>query len=446
MKINRILAAFAAVASIWACQEKEEPTPQVTPEVSVVPASVSFEADGGSFRVAVTTNVDTYTVTGNPDWLTVEQNGKELVLTAAQNTVNAERSCTLKVTADTASCDIAVSQKAGSPYPGFTVCKAAKYEYGGIMLYQFMKPTEEDYGGWGTLSLEDEDGNSVSLWIYTDLFLSEEEVELTPGTYVKGNDDYLGLKLSAKKLTYMPGVEAGGDDDDYIAGCFYTSVATGTGVPLVDGTILVGEDGGKPLIKVDMTDGAGKAYKYVYLGDVEIDASSATYPSEKERIDVAATLFGAICYYNGDVYGNGTTNFSLALYSGDPDDPAVTNFEFNAPACEFSEDLDLSGMFVMPGNPEEDEEALAPYSAGTIVPGYMFELFEGFSFPMGTYVMYSFGDYLIGDAYDSLILTKAEDGTYSFMGAIMSSAGEMVLFMGIEGLEIVIINGLEEED
>ena len=440
MKTNKIVAALAVLATLWACQEKEDPIKPATPEVSVSPASVSFESDGGTFRVAVTTNVDTYTVTGNPDWLTVEQNGKEIVLTAAQNTVNEVRSCTLKVTADTASCDIAVSQKAGSPYSGFTVCKSATLEYGGIMLYQFMKPTEEDYGGWGTLSMMDEDGNSLGLWIYTDLFKSEEEVELTPGTYVKGNDDYLGLKLSAKKLTFMPGVNAGGDDDDYIAGCFYTSVATGTGTPLVDGTILVGEDGGKTLVNVDMTDEAGNAYKFVYVGDVTIDASSATYPSENERIDVAATIFAADCYYMGDKYVNGTTNYILAIYSGDPDNPAVTNFEFNAPACEFSESIDLTGAYSTP----DEEAGIAPYSAGSIIPGELVELLPGFEFPMGTYIMYSFGDYLIGDAYDSLILSKAEDGTYAMMGVIMSNTGELVMFMGIEGLNIGIYDGRDD--
>ena len=238
----------------------------------------------------------------------------------------------------------------------------------------------------------------------------------------------------------MPGVNAGGDDDDYIAGCFYTSVATGTGTPLVDGTILVGEDGGKTLVNVDMTDEAGNAYKFVYVGDVTIDASSATYPSENERIDVAATIFAADCYYMGDKYVNGTTNYILAIYSGDPDNPAVTNFEFNAPACEFSESIDLTGAYSTP----DEEAGIAPYSAGSIIPGELVELLPGFEFPMGTYIMYSFGDYLIGDAYDSLILSKAEDGTYAMMGVIMSNTGELVMFMGIEGLNIGIYDGRDD--
>ena len=444
MKINRILAAFAAVASIWACQEKEDPTPQVTPEISVSPTSVSFEGDGGSLRVAVTTNLDAYTVTGNPEWLTVEQNGKELVLTAAQNTVNAERNCTLKLTADTASCDLAVSQKAGSPYPGFTVCKSAKLEYGGTVLYQFMKPTEEDYGGWGSLSLVDEDGNSLHLWIYTELFQSEEEVNLTPGTYVKGDDDYLGLKLSAKKITFMPGVATGDEEEAYIAGSYYTSVAAGTDIPLADGTILVGEDGGKTLVKVDMTDESGKAYKYVYIGDVEIDTTGATYPSATEHIDVAATVYGAVCYYKGDVIGNGTAMMALQLFSGDPENPAVTNYDFYMPAVEFAEDLDISGSYSTPYEGEEGEEGLEQYAAGSIDFGVMVD-YGFFQYPSGAFVTYSFGDYLIADAYASLILTRQEDGKYTVSGALMSTAGETVFFFGadytgIHDLEIPIVD------
>ena len=34
----------------------------------------------------------------------------------------------------------------------------------------------------------------------------------------------------------------------------------------------------------------------------------------------------------------------------------------------------------------------------------MQELFPGFSMPQGTYVMYSFEDILLGDAYNSLML------------------------------------------
>ena len=76
MKHLRFFAAvMAAAACLWACTPEENPTPggntddptekptdkpgEVTPEIAVSPATVAFEADGGTLRVAVTTNVDT---------------------------------------------------------------------------------------------------------------------------------------------------------------------------------------------------------------------------------------------------------------------------------------------------------------------------------------------------------------------------------------------------
>ena len=68
--------------------------------------------------------------------------------------------------------------------------------------------------------------------------------------------------------------------------------------------------------------------------------------------------------------------------------------------------------------------------------------------PCGTYIMYEFGDYIFGDAYDSLVLTKKDDGTYNLLGAIMSAAGESVMFFGPEfsgyDLEIDIYDGRDE--
>ena len=455
MKSLRILAAIAAAACLWACNEKDDPTtpdpgkkddPKETPSISVSPSSVPFEAEGGTLRVAVTTNVDSYTVSGNPDWLTYQINGKEISLTAAQNTVAEARNCTLTVTADTATASIEVSQKACSPYPGYIILQSATLEYGGTMLYQVMKPTEEDYGGWGTLSLADEDGNKLILWIYTDLFTSAEEVELTTGTYVKGDDNYLGLSLCAKKLTYMPGVYVPGSDGDdgYTVGCYYTDVATEQETALITGTIQVSEENGTYTIKVDMSDAGSKAYKYIFIGDVTVDTTGATYPSNGERIDVVNTVFGAVCYYKG-ITELGTSGFALQLYSGTPENFATTNFDFYMPAVPFSEDIDISGIYATPGEGEEGEEPAAPHSAGTLDPGVLYD-FGAFKFASGTFIMFdqTYTDFVVGDAYDSLMITKAEDGTYTInMAAIMSTEGDMFLFMGIQGLQIQFIDGTQ---
>ena len=450
MKKMLIMAAIAAVAALTACQEKEDPDdpkpgPEVKDEVSVSPATVAFEGEGGTFRVAVTTNVADYSVSGNPDWLTVGKNGSELTLTAAANTVTEARNCTLTVTAGTATASIAVSQKAGSPYPGYVMTKSATLEYGGTMLYQFLKPTEEDYGGWATLTLTDEDNNTLVAWLYMDLFKSEEEVEFTTGTYTKGADDYVNLTLCAKKLTYMPGVLVGGEDDDdaYTTGTYYVSAATEAETPLVDGTIDVSKEGNQFTIKADLKDAAGNAFKYVYVGEVPIDASGASYPSANERIDVVATLYGAAGIYYGDAIGNGTTTLQLQLYSGDPENPVMTQFTFITESREFSEDMDFTGMYATPQAEEEGQEP-DPFAPGAIIPGYMQELFPGFSMPNGTYVMYSFEDIVLGDMYNSLMLEKQSDGTYSIMGSIMSTTGEFVMFMGVPNMAIPIYDGTQQ--
>ena len=440
MKKMRILAAAAAaLACLWSCEDPI--VDDIIAEVSVSPASITFEAEGGTLKVAVNANVD-FDITGSPEWLKIEKNGKELSVTAEANTVNQPRSGEVTLTAGTASAKLSVSQKAGSAYSGFISCTQALFEYAGTMLYQFLKPLEEDYGGQGYIAIADEEGNGVAIWVYTELFASEEEVTLTPGTYVKGNDNY--PTLYGKVLTFAPGVLVtfGEEDEDpYIGGSYYINGTTEQKIALVDGTVEVtaGNDGNYT-IKADMVGADGISYRYVYEGQVEIDAEGAAYPGESERIDVGNTVFAAECYYYGDKYENGTSNFELYVYSGDTENFATTVFEFNAPAVEFSETIDLSGEYYLP----EEED----YSAGTLVPGSLVEVIPGFSMAFGTYVMYEFGDYIIGDGYDTLVLTKKDDGTYNFMGAIMSAAEESVMFFGPEfsgyDLEIEIYDGRDE--
>lgn len=442
-KIQLLEAAAVAFAALWACQSKDEPVkPQEKATVSVSPTSVAFEADGGTLRVAVTTNQDAYTVTGAAEWLKVEQNGKEIVLTAGANTVNETKSCTLTVKAGDASASIAVSQKPGSPYPGYTVVNEVSYEYAGTMLYMFGKPSDPDYGGMGFLTLTDEDGNSLALQFYTPLYKSEEEVELPAATYTKGED--VAPAYVGKVFTYIPGTEISFDDDETsILGSTYTSTVTETSVAIVDGTFEISVADGTFTIKTDLKDSEGKEYKMVYIGQVTVDATGATYPSDK--IDVANELFGGQCTYRGDYYGNGTTNFQLSLFSGDPENMAVTVFEFNTKSVDFAEDMDISGMYSFPSEEEGDEEEGEEETDGTLVPGSILEIMPGFSFPMGTYVMYPDGDKIIADTYASLILEKQADGKYTLNASIMSSTGEMVLFMN-KTVEIPVTMEEEDED
>ena len=438
MKKLTFLAAAAAIACLWSC---EDPLNDVVAEVSVSPASVTFEADGGTLKVAVTANVD-FDITGAASWLKVEKSDKELSLTAEANTVNEARSCELTLTAGDASAKVTVNQKAGSPYPGYTVATAAELEYMGTVLYQFLKPSEEDYGGAALLVLTDEEDNGVALWIYTDLFASEEEIELTAGTYVKGNDDFSKMTLCAKKLTYMKGFLASDDEDDpYYMGSYYGIAATKELGALVDGTIEVTKDNnGIYTIKADMKDEAGKAYKYVYTGEVAIDAEGAGYPTG--HIDVASTVFAATCYYLGNTEDNGATKFALQLYSGSEENYATTNFDFYTKVVEYSKDIDISGTYKTP----DEEEGLLPCTPGTLDFGVLVD-YGFFQYPSGAFVQYEIGDYLVGDGYDTLMLTKEADGTYTInMAAIMSADGGMEMFMGITGLEFEIINATAQAD
>ena len=458
MKRFFLLAAVAAATCFAACTKPDnnDPTPGPGPgpvtkeEISVSPASVSFEGEGGTLKVVVTSTSGEFFVHGNPDWLTVQKNGKEVSLTATANTVAEARSCSLTFTAGTASCSLAVSQKAGSPYAGFTVCTDATFEYAGIMLYQFLKPLEEDYGGQGYISMSDEDGNTLSIWVYTELFASEEEVELSAGLYEKGQDEF--PVLYGKKYTYVVGSILAGEDDeeDTIMGSFFTDMAAGKQTSIVGGTVEVKANGdGTTDIIADMIDSEGTPCKFVFMGQVAIDKEGATYPSTGERIDVTSNIYAAYCYYMGDVYENGTSNYQLYLYSGEEEDYSVyTVFEFNAAGVEFSEDIDLSGEYYTIIEPEEGEDPCGP---GTLIPGSLAEVVPGFEFPFGTYILYNMGDYLLADAFGSLVLEKQEDGKYTLTAALMSNAGDMVMFMGadfsgVHDLEILIYDGNDEEE
>lgn len=447
------LAVVATAAALVACKKENPGTtdkPSDKPDdkpgtydetLSLSPYEVTFEAEGGTVKVAVETSAEDYTVTGGADWLTVEKKGKEIALTAAPNTETSERKCELTVKGKVLTSALPVTQKPGSPYLGYTVAKSAAMEYGGTLLYMFMKPTEEDYGGWATVSMTDEENNQIVFWLYTDLFASAEEVEFTTGTYVKGNDDYQHLSLAAKKLTYMPGITIENDEEPYTTGTFFADAATQAQVPLVDGTLTVSKDGSTFTLLADMVDAQGKAYKYVYIGEVPIDTESAGYPSSGERIDVVNTVFGAQCYYKGENMDTGASAFALQLYSGTPENYATTNFDFYAPVMAFSEDMDISGTYMTP----DEEEGLEPQAPGALDFGVLYDL-GIFKYASGCYIMFdqTYSDFCVADAFASLVLSKEEDGTYTVnMASIMSQQQEMFLFMGISGLNVVMIDATQ---
>lgn len=115
MKIKSLLWSLLAMVmavslsySFTSCGSDEEED-----EVSVAMPSVMFEKDGGSSVVPITCNTS-WTVTGNPAWLTVmPSSGKgngTISLMAQKNTDKNSRNCVLYISAGKASATIAVNQ------------------------------------------------------------------------------------------------------------------------------------------------------------------------------------------------------------------------------------------------------------------------------------------------------------------------------------------------
>ncbi|MGN1219725.1 MAG: BACON domain-containing protein [Candidatus Cryptobacteroides sp.] len=412
MKKYLTIAALAALVGIASC---EKPVEKI--DISASPATVTFEGDGGTINVAVTTSSETFTVETGADWLTYEVNGKEIALTATNNNTKAERSATVTLTDDHSSCKIEVAQQIGSPVAGYKALASASMDYAGTMMYMFSKPLTEDYGGMAFLTLTDMDGNILELLIYTPLYLTAEEVELPEGEYTAGKDKL--LEFYAVPLTWVPGtsMSLGSDEDEEATfGSVFKSITEQTSF-LVSGKLNI-KDG---IITVDMKDAEGNEYKYAYDGEVEIITENASYPSDAE--DPTQNIFQITCSYNG-LNEAGALSMTLMIFAGeDRMNPNISMFNFYMPAAEFSETMDLSGEY-MPAETDADKG-----KAGTVDLGYMVDL-GGFSFPMGSSIIFNNGDMWAADGLATLILTKTESGEYSIMASMADSTfTTMYLFM-----------------
>lgn len=413
MKKYLTIAALAALVGFVSCEK----TPVEKIDISASPATVTFEGDGGTINVAVTTSSETFTVETGADWLTYEVNGKEIALTATNNNTKAERSATVTLTDDHSSCKIEVAQQIGSPVAGYKALASASMDYAGTMMYMFSKPLTEDYGGMGFLAFEDMDGNAINIWIYTPLYLSAEEVELPEGEYTAGEDKI--LKYYAVPYTWVPGTESSfadeEDDETMVFGSTITTI-TDEVILLVSGKMVI-NDG---IITIDMKDAEGNEYKYAYDGDVEIITDNATYPSETE--DPTQNISQITCSYNG-LNESGALSMTLMIFAGeDRMNPNISMFNFYMPAAEFSETMDLSGTY-MPAETEADKG-----KAGTVDLGYMVDL-DGFSFPMGSYIFFNNGEMWAADGSVVLMLEKKESGEYSIMASMADSAFKSYQFM-----------------
>ena len=406
MKKYLTIAALAALAGMVSCVK---PSADLK-DIAASPATVTFEGEGGTINVAVTTSSETFSVETGADWLTYEVNGKEIALTATNNNTKAERSATVTLMDDHSSCKIEVAQQIGSPVAGYKALASASMDYAGTQMYMFSKPLTEDYGGMAFLNFKDMDGNSLEIMIYTPLYLAAEEVELPEGKYTAGKDKM--LEFYAVPFTWVPGTTLSfgpdeGEDEEATFGSTFTSITEQTTL-LESGKIDI-KDG---IITIDMKDADGNEYKYAYDGEVEIITENATYPTEAE--DPTQNIFQIACSYNG-LNEAGALSMTLMILAGeDRMKPNISMFNFYMPAAEFSDTMDLSGEY-MPAETDADKG-----KAGTVDLGYYVE-YEGIKFPMGSSIIFNNGDMWAADGLATLILEKKETGEYSII-ASMSDA------------------------
>lgn len=399
MKKYLAIAAVAALFGFVSCTQDDPTTPE---PISVSPKSVTFEGDGGEQKVAVKSSASTFTATPNADWLTAQVSGKEVILTATNNNTKAERTAKVTIADATSSCELEVIQQIGSAVAGYKPLASMKYEYGGKMM--FVNYVNETYGGNAYLTFEDLDGNTLSVWCFTELFASAEEVVLTEGNYTMGKDEM--MTYYAVPRTIFPGYYYDyGDDEGYAGGSSFTS-NDGTVSFLVDGTMKVE---GK-VVAIDLFDADGNEYKYAYEGDYELDIT-AKFSTGKE--DPTENIFKVECTDNGTTEA-GAAQKCIIFYAGDQENPNMTAVYFNMdPAAE-----DIAGMYFTP------ETAEAAGTPGTTELGSILE-FGGFTFAMGSAVYYNNGDSWAADGMVSLMLTKLENGNYSVM-AVLADALSIV--------------------
>ena len=430
MKKYLVLAALAAMLGAVSCTSDEKTTP--AEPISASPKSVTLDGDGTPAKVAVKSSFDTFEAKADASWLEIQIDGKEITLSAGTNTTKAERSCTLTISDKESECTVDVKQSVGSPVAGYAAVAAASFEYAGNSLYIFIKPLTEDYGGMGYLRLEDLDGNELYIELFTPLYAGPEEVELPEGTYTLGQDET--STYYAVPFTWIAGTTIVIDDETLNFGSCLAKI-DGTEVNMASGTIEI-KDG---IIKTDLKDAEGNEYKYAFDGEVTIDTESAGYPSEKG--DPSENIHYAECSYNG-VNSQGAAEMILILYSGDEENPNLITYEFYMPAKEFDEIDDISGNYYTPAEDGEEVEG----DPWTISFGALLD-FGGFTFPMGSSIIYASGDFFVADGFASLVLTKKSDGEYDILGAMANpDFSEMHFFEATLPIELYDESDIYEED
>lgn len=433
--ISLMCCALAMTFAFTACSDDDT---NVTPEISARPTAVTFSADGETKSVAVTSNV-AWTYVNDAEWLTITKGEGELTIVAEANTALEPRTTTITLNADEATCTIEVTQEKGSKYPGYTELSTLYALYSGTMYQMFMPDCE---GGSGIIELTSEDERTfISIEYFTTPFGTEEELVVEEGTYTKGDayEAFPEMALQGTPMTYVTGgkyILSDEEGDEEFAGGTTISFTTGDiteDVYCVDGSFsITANDDGTYLIKTDFLDAEGNEYKYYYEGEFVYDTEGAVFPNAE--VQDPSVVESAMITYNGDS-GFGTTSMTLMLTSTSG---ATTNITYYIPTTTFEAITDYTATMV---SPEGDNTG----AVNTLDKGSMLEM-EGFSFPMGTYIMFGFGDYFVADGASTALIAKEEGAeTYTVIANLSNIDEENYILMGT-GLTIEIIDGTAYED
>lgn len=412
-----------------------DPTGDSTPTLSASPSEVTFSAEGDTKNVAVTCSEGDWTFAGQPSWLTVTKNGDELQMTAEANDENSERTGTVTLSAGKSEFIIDVKQEKASKYPGYKELTVAEASYTGT-LYQSLIPDCE--GGLANISLVSADERTrVAIEFFTEAFATVDEVELTAGTYTKGDDfaDMSTFTLEGTPGTFIAGgsyvISDEDGDEDFVGGTrveYTTGDATeNTFCTAGSFTITLNEDG-TYLIKTDLKDADGKDLKYYYEGAIEIDTEGAMFPAGEE------TILSAMYSDNGITTAD-TRLFSLTLMTS-----SYNMMIFEICQTKSSSDaIDLSGTYTVTTADTWD------YAAGSMNKGSLITIEEEgevYTMGSGSYLTFGFvNTYPV--AGGTLSLTKGEDGTYGVDINVTDSDGTAHIY---EYENVLIMDGNSSED
>ena len=121
-----------------------------TPTLTINPSTLSYTNVGGSKTFTVTTNLDSYTVSENCDWVTTSKSDNVVTVTIGENSNSNSRQCTITVTSEGITANVTVNQAGAEVDP----CEVVSLEMGyGTELR----------GGLLEKHVDVQDGNNIQL-------------------------------------------------------------------------------------------------------------------------------------------------------------------------------------------------------------------------------------------------------------------------------------------